>query len=556
MDTQIERTLLQVPERSLKTLTFCSADAQSLNQWLQALPRTNLPDCAKKLGFALQELARLNMTSKELFGLTELVRPVVYFIAHQINRNELTEGIVHNEQQLSLLTKCQQLHLLLFTCYKSIVDIILKKEESDSSLVAPIHRAVAESHSLLLLMQEHYRSMPEIVWLDTHTLIHIAEKNTLLECSLDDPLTAKPRELSIIDQYKRMLLLSHCRSNQLRQSEIRQVNKALCLWAPHGKLTEQPDQNCWFMVNTLADEGLHHTLTETSNEHPGLKGMDTRILSAHLKKIGSSIDENKPASLSRKLVQHLASAWGAPIQRRHIRHEGTKSCSLCYGSSATHYYLSEKQPFDDLVRQHSDSHKTGKSGFIPDKNDVWGDAHDVDQDEPQASEEKGALDFELVPDNEPLYPSFSGKVINTSAGGYCLQVKASQDITLVPGELIAVQETAPGKWILASIRWVHTVDDNSIMLGAELLSASASPCAITPLKKTRDASHYQRSFLLPVIPNLNSQPTLITPRIPFSAGMKFILLEGGKIQRGQLQECIESTPIYSQYQFRILDNTS
>ena len=495
------------------------------------------------------------MTSKELFGLIELIRPVVYFIAHQINRNELTEGIVHSEQQLSLLTKCQQLHLLLFTCYKSIVDITVKKEESDSSLVAPIHRAVAESHSLLLLMQEHYRSIPEFVWLDTHTLIHIAEKNALLECSLDDPLTAKPRELSIIDQYKRMLLLSHCRSNQLRQSEIRQVNKALCLWAPHGKLTEQPDQNCWFMVNTVADEGLHHSLTETSNQHPGLKGMDTRILSAHLKKIGSSIDENKPVTLSKKLVQHLASAWGAPIQRRHIRHEGVESCSLCYGSIAAHYYLAGKLAFDDLVRRHSDSHKTGKSGFTPDKSDVWDDAHDVDQDEPQTSEEKDNLDFELATNNGALYPSFSGKVVNTSAGGYCLQVKASQDITLVPGELIAVQETAPGKWILASIRWVHAVDDNNIMLGAELLSASSSPCAITPLKKTRDASHYQRSFLLPVIPNLNSQPTLITPRIPFTAGMKFILLEGGKIQRGQLQECIESTPGYSQYQFRILDNT-
>ena len=554
MDTQIERPRLQVPERNLKTLTFCSADAQSLNQWLQALPRTNLPDCAKKLGFALQELAKLNMTSKELFGLLELIRPVVYFISHQINRNELAEGIVHNEQQLSLLTKCQQLHLLLFTCYKAVVDISVQKNEINTSLVAPIHRAIADSHSLLLLMQEHYRSMPKNVWLDTHTLLHFAEKNELLECSLDDPLTAKARELTIIDQYKRMLLLSHCRSNQLHQFEIRQVNKALCLWAPHGKLTDQPDQSCWFMVNTLSDEGLHHALTETSKDLPELKGMDTRILSAHLKKIVSSIDEQKPATLSKKLVQHLASAWGAPIQRRHIRHEGSQSCSLCYGSSATHYYLSNKQAFDEHVRKHSDSHKTGKSGFIPDKGDVWEDAHDVDHNEDQLSEEKGSLDFEMDADGKPLYPNYSGKIVNTSASGYCLQVGASTEVILVPGELIAVQESTPGKWILATTRWVHAVDDKKVMLGAELLSANSKPCAITPLKKTRDASHYQRAFLQPVIPALNNEPTLITPRIPFTAGMKFILLEGGKIRKGQLLECIESTPSYSQYQFRFLEN--
>ncbi|MET4822116.1 hypothetical protein [Endozoicomonas lisbonensis] len=245
MDTQIERTQLQVPERNLKTLTFCSADAQSLNQWLQALPRTNLPDCAKKLGFALKELAKLNMTSKELFGLVELIRPVVYFITHQINRNELTEGIVHSEQQISLLGKCQQLHLLLFSCYKSVVDIHIKNSDDSALMAAPVHRAIAESHSLLLLMQEHYREMPATVWLDTHKLVHIAGENDMLQCSFDDPLTAKARELTIIDQYKRMLLLSHCRSNQLHQSEIRQVNKALCLWAPHGRLLDQPDQNCW-----------------------------------------------------------------------------------------------------------------------------------------------------------------------------------------------------------------------------------------------------------------------------------------------------------------------
>ena len=172
-----------------------------------------------------------------------------------------------------------------------------------------------------------------------------------------------------------------------------------------------------------------------------------------------------------------------------------------------------------------------------------------------ASEDKASLDFQATTTGSPLYPCFSGKVLNTSAGGYCLQMRANPEITLVPGELIAVQEGAQPNWILASARWVHSIDDNNIMLGAQLLSANTKPCAITPLKKTRDASHYQRAFLQPAMPALNKQATLITPRIPFTAGMKFILLDGGKIRKGQLQECIESTPSYSQYQFRFLDSS-
>ena len=553
MATQIEGAQLQVPERNLKALTFCDTETEPFNQWLEALPKTNLPDCSKKLGFALKELSRLDVDASELYGLVELVRPVVYFISNQISRHELPEGIIHTEQQLSLFTKCQQLHLLLLTVYKAIIDRCLEKQEDSERLASLLHRALSESHSLLLLMQEHYRGVPENLWRETHILIQIAEKNRLQSSVLNDPLTSKIRELAIEDVYKRMLLMSHNRSNQLRQPEIRQVNKALSMWAPHGKIIPQPDQSCWFMINTLSDEGLHYALTESNAAHPGLRGMDTRLLSAHLKKVAESIDGSKPESLSKQLIQHLSSAWGAPAQRRNIRHEGSEGCLLCYGSSATHYYLLNKQSFDEFVGQHSDTLVAGKSGFTAQESDVWEDAHGVEKNVGQSGSDKGTIDFEQVSVNSDLYPTFSSKIVNTSAGGYCLQLKTTPDINLVPGELVAVQEASNRQWMLASVRWVHAIDDTTIKLGAELLSAKTTPCAITPLNKTRDASHFQRCFMQAAMPGLSDQPTLVTPRLSFSAGMKFILLSDGKKTKGQLLECIESTTNYSQYQFRLLD---
>lgn len=553
MDSQIERTQLLVPQRNLKALTFCSADAQSINEWLQALPKANLADCAEQLNSALQELAQCDIAAKALFPLVEQLRLVVYLISNQIQRDELSDGILLSDDQLQSLSLCQELHENLLLCYKAIIDSSLKNNDIDAFIAAPVHRSISESLTILLLMLEHYRSMPERLWLEAHFLIDFAEKKQCQDSSLDDPQTSKARGLSILDQYKRMLLLSHCRSNQLQISEIRQVNKALCLWSPHGKLLDIIDSNCWFMVNTVADEGLHYALTEASIENKDLKGLDARVLSAHLKKVASSIDDNKPTALSKKLILHLASAWGAPTQRRHIRQADSGNCQVCYGSSSTHYYLSNKVLFDTMVSQYSGALGSGKSGFTPDKTSVWDDAHDAENDEALISADKSSVQFKSAKNNTPLYPCFSGSIVNTSASGFCLSLQSLPSALIIPGELIGIQEGNHQHWILACIRWVH-IHEEKVILGAELLSANNKPCAITALKKTQDVSHYQRSFLQPVVPSLSNQPTLITPHIPFVSGMKFNLLEDGKVKKGQLLECIEATPCYSQFRFRLLGN--
>ena len=555
MDDKVQLLSLEVPPRDSSSLTFASADSKSINNWLQALPKTNLPECSKQLCSALAELATFNMSAQELLTLVELFRPVVYYVSDQISRNKLSEGILLEKEQQKFFILKQQLHESLLACYKAVIQIAVEKNiENNELLGKSLHRIFSDSCHLLLLVLEHYRNLPKLIWLEAHQLLQFAEQQQLEGMDFDDPQTSV-RKLTIIDQYKRMLLLSHSRSNQLQRSEIRQVYKALCLWAPHAKLLDSVEKNTWFIINTKTDQGLSYSLSEPDGSRPELRSLNTRVLSAHLKKVLTSIDESKPGSLSAKLLEHLASAWSAPAQRHHIRHESSGSYHVSYGSSAVHYYLSDKTPFDDMVK-HSDTSHAGKSGFLPGKRDVWDDAHDAEQNEELTSSEEAPAEIQFETSNEtkPLYPSFSAEAVNTSASGICLELLDSPETRLLPGELVAINENINDQWLLGAVRWVHADAENRVQFGAELLGASTRPCAIAPLQKSQETSLYQRAFLLPVIPAVTDQPTLITPRIPFSSGMKFMLLEGGKIRKGQLLECVETTSGYSQYEFRLLEN--
>lgn len=559
MDDKPIKLSLQLPQRTRSSLTFASADSRSIKSWLQSLPKTDFSQCSKALSSALGELAELNISAQGLLSLVELFRPVVYYVSGQVSRNKLPEGLLLGKEQRMYFASNQKLHERLLSCYKSVIQIAVDKHEGHSPFLdKPLHRAISDSGHLLLLIQEHYRNLPPAIWKETHQLVLFSEQQQLQDHNVDDQQTTKARKLTISDQYKRMLLLGHCRSNQLLHTEIRQVYKALCLWAPHARLQGQVDKSTWFVVNTEADAGLHYSLSEIDESGSELRGLNTKILSAHLKKMVTSVDGNKPGSLSPELLKHLAAAWGAPTARRHMRHPASGDYHISYGSSAAHYYLSEKNAFDDMVKQHLDTNQAGKSGFLPDKSSVWDDAHDADQDDDLVSGSADTpieIQFENTEEGQSLYPALTASAINTSAIGFCLKLKDTPETKLRPGELVVINEDAIGQWSLGVVRWIHAGEKDSIIFGAELLSSSAKPCAIAPLKKTQNASHYQRAFVLPVVLALTDQPTLITSSFPFTSGMKFMLLEGGKIRKGQLLECVETTAGYSQYQFRLIENS-
>ncbi|WP_422136213.1 hypothetical protein [Endozoicomonas sp. ALD040] len=556
MDAQNERIPLQLPSQSLNTLSFSQTDVHGVHQWLSELPKIDRSLSFKSIGQALEELARLKVQPSLQWSLVEQFRPVVYFLVHQSQNQVLKDIITFNDAQQVEYDNCLKLLLRLLRVYKVIVRSSQNQEDASSPLGAALHRSLTESASILLFTCEYYRPAPERVWLEMHTLYFTARTQNLDTFSLEDAITTKARKLSLSDLYKRALLLSRSRSNQLRPQEIRQIFKALCLWAPHSKLEPVENSRSHFVVNLDSDEGLLYSSLLEGEKNDHLMALDSRLLTAHLKKLSESVSEEKPGALTKRVIDHLAAAWSLPGQRKHQRQTSSDSCEICFGFSAVHYFLHGQQSFDEMVSRHIAHNQSGMSSFSSnDSSDAWSEAHDTHTDEDtKMSTSTSSIQFTRSGNQGSLYPVYDCSIINTCAGGYCLSTSGDLERQLRTGELLAVRETGQKNWLLAAVRWVQVNNQKDLLIGLELLSASTKPCALTPLKKNMDTSHYQRAFLLPVMPAVNDMPTLITPRVSFKSGLKFTLLQGDKIRKGQLLECISSSPGYRQFKFRLLED--
>ncbi|MGI9281261.1 MAG: hypothetical protein ACR2PX_16765 [Endozoicomonas sp.] len=556
MDVQNERIPLQLPPQSLNSLSFSQTDVHAVHQWLSELPKTNRTLSLKSMGQALDELARLKVQPSLHWALVEQFRPVVYYLIHQSQSQSLKNLVAFNETQQEEYNACLKLLLRLLTVYKVIVRVSLRQHDASSPLAAALHRALTESTSILLFTCEYYRSAPDRIWLELHTLYSTARDQDLDTFSLEDSVTTKARKLSLSDLYKRVLLLSRSRSNQLRPQEVRQIFKALCLWAPHSKLERVERSRSHFVVNLDSDEGLLFSSLLEGEKNDHLLALDSRLLTAHLKKLSESVSEEKPGALPKRVVDHLALAWGPPGPRKHKRQNSADTCEICFGFNAVHYFLHDQKTFDEMVSGHTAQNQSGKSSFSSnDSSDAWSEAHDAHRDEDEKTPKRTSpIHFTRSATQGSLYPVYNCSIINTCAGGYCLSTSAGLERQLRTGELLAIREPGQKNWLLAAVRWVQVNHQKDLVMGLELLSASTKPCAITPLKKTMGASHYQRAFLLPVMPPVNNTPTLIAPKVSFKSGLKFILLQGGKIQKGQLLESVSSSPGYSQFKFRLLED--
>lgn len=556
MDMQNERIPLQLPSQSLNSLSFSQTDVHAVHQWLSELPKTDRSVSFKSIGQALEELTRLKVQPSLQWSLVEQFRPVVYFLVHQSQSQTLKNIVTFNDAQQQEYNNCLKLLLRLLKVYKMVVRSSQSQQDTASPLAAALHRSMTESASILLFTCEYYRPVPERVWLEMHTLYFAARTQNLETFSLEDPITTKARKLSLSDLYKRALLLSRSRSNQLRPQEIRQIFKALCLWAPHSNLEPVEDSRSHFVVNLDSDEGLLYSSLLEGEKNDHLLALDSRLLTAHLKRLSESVSEEKPGAMAKRVIDHLAAAWSLPGQRKHQRQQSSDTCEICFGFSAVHYFLHDQQSFDEMVSGHIAQNKSGKSTFSSnDSSDAWSEAHDAHTDEDaKILTSTSPVHFTHSGNREPLYPVYSCSIINTCAGGYCLSSSGDLEQQLRTGELLAIRETGKKNWLLAAVRWVQVNDKKDLLMGLELLSASTKPCALTPLKKNMDTTHYQRAFLLPIMPPVNDMPTLITPRMSFKSGLKFTLLQGDKIRKGQLLECISSSPGYRQFKFRLLED--
>ena len=126
-------------------------------------------------------------------------------------------------------------------------------------------------------------------------------------------------------------------------------------------------------------------------------------------------------------------------------------------------------------------------------------------------------------------------IVNESAGGYALMHVSGPTTGLQAGNALGL--TLPSRpWSLCLIRWIRSENSVHVEIGVELLSPQA-----VPVRMTLPNREPQPAFLLPALPGLVREESLLAPREEWGEENNFILLTE---KNGQLRitSCLRGTP--------------
>lgn len=568
---------LNIPEQSLRSISFCNGNVDAINHWARELPMANTGVAAKLLYQAIRELNQWQVEPNSRYEALEVLRPYIYTICGLLNKHFLQSSVALNDKQLQVANLAQALQGHLATGYKIVTaeligqPKLLQSTATAKILTQAIHRAISDTGQTVLRSYQLYSQPPAHSWLEINQLYLFAEANKLLQYTVEDKRNKYLSSTSIHDAFVRVHLLGAAKPNNLRQQDLATLYNTSELWSSHCLITNADDESALFIFHLHRDRPAMYRQTLEDKVLPLFRGLKTKPLVDALKlwATNPSLEKNitVPKQLSDNLLSHVIQAWGIHWQRS-FRRAATaeRTVKICLGLSAVHYYCAGQVEFEKHVAALK---PTSLADSAPKKalqasasEDVWAHAFDAEgggsfigdaiEFDSSSFLKRNKADDEVTNEYVPAkYPTFQIDMINASPGGYSLSWVGNVPTSLQAGEIIAVQEEGVKHWSIGVIRWIRQAANNQApLLGVELLAPKAEAGAARLIQKTGNEQPYMRALMLPAIKAIAQPATLLLPHLPFRTGHKVDLVFTDQQDRYQLVKRLTSTNSFTQFQYR------
>lgn len=585
---------LSVPNRtSPKNGSFDSKPA-SVKDWIEHLPMANVGETTKLLYEALNDLNHQDIHAQQRFKALELLQQPVRFVTDHMKKHIIGKPLPPAMKNLKIAHLSREITHALATGYKVLVmeQIAGVGRKDRKLLVTSIHRSIKLLGVVLLKAFQVYEPYPESVWLEIHSLYRYAESNGLHRSKVLDAIAAAQHHSTVTDIYKQILLLALSCPYRLRHGEAEDIYDTLEDWAGYSDLkTLEARPNALFAVNLDADEPPSYLVLRDTNENCGTtRTLETGRLAEHIRVAMGKGRENSTTRIKRSTLRHLMLAWGVMPKRRYSRVKDHSQVIVSMGLSSIHYFVSGEVAFNQAsVNEecHTDlavspephieepAHFSARNlqGGNTNQPDVWEMSYRIKGETPSSGTGAAAMQYQMegeVPASDletavaraasgmqinPSHRTQNWKMVNISAGGYCLLWDNLETTRAQVGELLGIREESDPDtfhWRLGVIRWLKFADKHGLELGVQMLSPGAVAIAGRPDKRGAKHDDFTRGLLLPEIATLQQSATLLLPSPPFRVGDTAIVNCHGKNVRVSLTKLVENTGSFAQFQFTAL----
>lgn len=577
---------LQVPARTNPGKDAFNMRPRAVENWIAALPRASVGRCAQLLFATLQETNGLQCSHVDRVRMLDALREPVQYVTQAMQSRFVGAGFPLPVKNQKIATATREIYSQMATGYKIAIEDLLTHSLilTDKHLLTTlIHRATTYLSRVLLTTFQVYAPLPQNIWSDLHRLYAYGEQHKLHRTAILDTQHQYIKKTTISGEYIRILLLSLASPYNLRQGEVDNVYVNLERWMNLATLLPvDSDKNVGadFLVSLDSDEPpCYVSLASSEYAAETLRMLDTepvtQALYDELQKSEEIVSKTllrvnmQKANLSHDLIRRLSVAWGAIPKRAFNRNEIGETVTVAVGLSATHQaILKHNQQFaaenrtvtaDDsqlmrVVRSqsHYEAHDVEHAGDK--REDTWEMIYDHGHLQLVQPQVTLTTDSSEEATNRHFCITDSWKLINQSAGGFCIQCDTDCGNTVQVGELIGLHANngpASAPWTIGIVRWMRTHGKFGVKLGGQFLGRTAIPAGIRMVAEADESEQIQRALFLPAVKPMGRPSTLVTFSCHFRIGaVLFIHLNTGTLKVKLAQER-DDAGLYSEFEYEV-----
>ena len=539
---------LSLPPRTDHPSTETETHPAGLERWIARLPLLNTIEATQLLSRQLIGLNRMALEDKQRLKLLELLRAPVQAICQDLHKAYmgLPQPLPDKARQIA-----NQVQLLLTEMaygYKLIAfnsTAVPKLDQADRPiLTVALHRGIRYLTDILYRGYELYSPPPEGTWFEIHQLYRYAELLGITESPVDDKLNNVLPQVSISHAYKHALLLDFSDPYHLPARMLTKINRYLERYASLAQLSPgiaALKSHCQFLINLDNDRaGAVNTEASPITTEVRYRLLNTtdlaRIIHQHLMVLQAGqvpdpdgLEKDYFVQFGQDLQVRMLQAWGVNPKRvfsRSPRENVTRE--VVFGVDTINFFLHGAEPFTP---------STSEVGPQPNRTAI--------------GEAAGAPNRIHPSPSSPVKANW--ELIDESAGGYALARSGKAPNPVRVGDLLASRaQTNGGGWEIGVVRWVRTSGSDSIEIGVQRLSPTASAVAVLPVEDNRDL--YFLALNLPEVKPMKQPETLVTVRGFYKPNRIFYLDNAYRTRQIKALKLIELSGSFERFQYEFIDS--
>jgi len=558
---------LELPRRGKPGINSFNTGTAAMQAWVDDLPLLNTGKTLELVTDALDRINRLDIAPKQRHDALEFLSTPVMCINDALKKSFLGKSLPLQAGSLQQATQSIELCNRMACGYRIVVDDAGSNDSQRLLLVTAIHRAIRYLSEIMLTSFRIYLQYPDGLWDIIHALYALAEELRLATTSVLDNTLQAAASSSIVTIYKQILLLSLACPYRLRQNEIHYVYNGLLEWSTASHLHRLKNNYTpgLFAVDLRSDlPPSYRVLRDLRQTGNNWRILDTTEMA---KQIQTAISRqagtgSKPSGLGdAQTMQRLMLAWGVMPKRKFNRHHHDARVKMVMGLHSIH--RSSALPAVEEKGEHNGITETIRDHqYLQDptfeKTTTFNTRMHRDIDSSQGGAQKDQqgelLSGAYLATARGVNPVESWKMVNMSAGGYCLLWGSDAASGAQIGELVAIwspEVSGQDNRQLGVIRWMKFTPEYGLELGIQLLSPGATAVWAYVRENDLQPNNKLQGFLLPEIKAIHQAASLLLPSLPIRTGC---ILNIGLEDRNldiTLTQQLENTGSFAQYNFKM-----